>query len=221
MRRHASVGMVLIWYVFATLCLFAGRSMAGNNTSTATAQITELLGAFSKAEFEGGEMGASIRLHHVRYSKGRLAEERKKDPEFEGKAFYPQSSPLLIVGSYRVLDAVVHGTRATAHVQYTRLARTEGSGYLTRQIIPDCLPGEMVRYTFIYSNNRWWILDPPLPRVSPEAIIRDFSGRLQSVGDDWPTRPDLSEVQREGFRKLQHDIIVLGGLRHACEATGN
>jgi len=179
--------------------------------------VRNFMETFCKAEFDGGGKGMGIRLYVVKYSKKRYAEEKNTDPDFKGKVVYPESSSLYVVSSYRVISVEVKKTSAVVMIEYERLARTEGGRTLNRQLIPDCAEHEVVTYNLVYQNKKWWIFDPPLPRVSPEAMIENFKGTLQVMGDDWLVRPGLSEVQREGYRKLQNDLKILEGLRTYCE----
>jgi hypothetical protein len=188
-----------------------------DKASTEDVIVQNFMESFCRAEFEGEEKGTGIRLHTVKYSKKRYSEEKKTDPDFEGKVIYLKSSSLYVVGSYRVVAVEVKNNRAIATVEYYRLARTKGGRTLNRQLIPDCNERDIVTYNLIYQNKKWWIYDPPLPRVSPEAMIDEFKENLKIMGDDYLVRPGLSEVQREGYRKLQNDLKILEGLRTYCE----
>ncbi len=183
------------------------------------ATVLSFMQAFCAAEFNGGLENWGIRWDAVKFSKKREREEKATDPDFERKAIKPGTSPMFIVASYQIVSASVKNNRATAVVDYYRLARTETVRRLTlhERIIPDCKKHEIVTYHLIMQDNRWWLFDPPLARVSLEAITRYFQNLLAHLGPDWPKRPEISDAQREYYRNHQNDLKILGKLHKICE----
>ena len=84
---------------------------------------------------------------------------------------------------------------------------------MERRIIPEYVQRDIVQYILTHRNGRWWILDPPLPRVSTDKMITYYEAVIDSHGSDYLTRPGLSEAQRQNFRKLQDDLEILRGLK--------
>jgi hypothetical protein len=93
------------------------------------------------------------------------------------------------------------------------MARTEGDGVLKRKLIPDSLGHDIMKLALIYDGSKWWVLDPPIPRISLEAIIRYHKSDLDRLGDGWLERPDISEGQKQHYRKLQENLQILESLR--------
>ena len=168
--------------------------------------------AFCQAEFMGN---SGIRLDVVKYSKKRHLVEKKRDSDFAGKALYWDNDPLYVVASYKIVDIEVAKDKksAQATVAYKRLVRTEGDGVLKRKLIPDFMERDIVRLQLIYEDSKWWIFDPPLPRISLDAIIQDYKGTLQDMGNNWLERPDVSEAQKQYYRKRKQDLKILEGLK--------
>jgi hypothetical protein len=216
MRLRAMYPIIIV-VVFFVGELTVGAKPNEGELSNQSAMVRRFMETFCRDEFNSKSGGEGIRQDTVRYTKKRHAEEKERDRIFEGKVVYLRSDPLYVVGSYWVKDVVIRRNGALVSVEYYRLARTEGHGDLSRQLIPDCFENEVVTYDLICQNNKWYILDPPLPRISPEAIVKDFRGTLQVMGDDWLIRPGLSEVQRQGYRKLQNDLEILESLRRQCQ----
>src|SRR5215813_9792707 len=150
----------------------------------------ELAERFCRAEFMGVD---DIRFDIVKYSRKQILLEKKRDPEFRGMAKFWDNDPLFVVASYQVTDVLVKKNHAIATIIYKRLARTEGDGVLKRKLIPDSLDHDIIQLDLIYNGSKWWVLNPPIPRVSLEAIIAYHKGYLNIMGENWLGRSDISE----------------------------
>ena len=175
--------------------------------------VRDFIEAFCQAEFSGNSL---IRLDVVKYSKKRYLVEKKRDPNFAGKALYWDNDPLYVVASYGFVSVEVAKDKmsAQATVAYKRLARTEGDGELKRKLIPDFIERDIVVFHLIYENSKWWILDPPPPRISLTAITQYYKSTLETMGSNWLERPEISEAQKQSYRKLQQDLKILDGLKN-------
>jgi hypothetical protein len=200
------INLILITYVFFNMVshVFAANELANQDSAR------ELAERFCRAEFMGVD---DIRFDIVKYSRKQMLWEKKRDPEFRGMAKFWDNDPLFVVASYQITDVSVKRNYAIATIIYKRLARTEGDGVLKRKLIPDSLEHDIIRLALIYDESKWWVLDPPIPRVSLDAIIRYHKSDLNSLGDDWLQRPDISESQKQSYRKLQENLQILESLR--------
>ncbi len=192
-----------------------GRDCVTGDLSADCAGVRKLIEEFCAAEFHGGERWG-IRQTTVKYTKRREAEERKLDPEFEGKVISPRSTPVYIIESYRIGRIVVKGDSATVTVTYKNVGKAEGRNYLTRRIVSRCRTEE-VDYSLVFQEQRWWILDPPVARVSAEAMQSNLEAIAGKMGKDWLDRSGLSDVQKEGYRKLQTDIEAIKRLNECID----
>jgi hypothetical protein len=173
--------------------------------------VRDFVEGFCQAEFSGN---SQIRLDVVKYSKKRYLAEKKRDPNFAGKALYWDNDPLFVVASYKFLGVKVNKDKknAQATIAYKRLARTEGDGQLKRKLIPDSMEQDIVIFHLIYEDSRWWIFDPPPPRISLPAIVQYYKSTLEIMGSNWLERPEISEAQKQYYQILQRDLKILEGL---------
>jgi hypothetical protein len=199
---------ILITIVYLILSVFSHVLSASEFASEHSAR--ELAEKFCRAEFMGNE---DIRLDIAKYSRKQMLWEKKRDPESRGMVKFWDNDPLFVVASYQITDISVKKDHAIATIVYKRLARTEGDGVLKRKLIPDSLEYDIIRLNLIYNGSTWWILDPLIPRVSLEAITRFHKSLLDRLGDDWLKRPDISEGQKQYYRKLQENLQILDRLR--------
>ncbi len=164
--------------------------------------VRDFVEGFSQAEFSGN---SQIRLDIVKCSKKRYLTEKKRDPNFSGKALYWDNDPLFVVASYKFLWLKVAKDKksAQAAVAYKRLARTEGDGELKRKLIPGPIERDTVIFHLIYEDSRWWIFDRPPPTISLPAIVQYYKSTLETMGSNWIERPEISEAQKQSYRKLQ------------------
>jgi hypothetical protein len=184
--------------------IFAANELANLDSAREFAE------KFCRAEFMGVE---DIRLDIAKYSRKQMLWEKKRDPESRGMVKFWDNDPLFVVASYQIAHVSVKKDRAIATIVYKRLARTEGDGVLKRKLVPDRMAHDIVRLHLIYDGSTWWVLDPPIPRVSLEAIIRYHKNHLDRLGDDWVKRPDISDGQKQYYRKLQENLQILKSLR--------
>ena len=170
----------------------------------------ELVEKFCRAEFMGVQ---DIRLDIAKYSRKQRAWEKKRDSESRGMVKHWDNDPLFVVESYQITDVSVKKTRAIATIVYKRLARTEGDGVLKRKLVPDRTVHDRVRLHLIYDGSTWCVFDPPIPRVSLEALIEYNRNTLNRLGSDWLERSDISEAQKQYYRKDQENLQILNRLR--------
>ena|SRR6266850_7901197 len=170
----------------------------------------ELVEKFCRTEFMGVQ---DIRLDIAKYSRKQMLWEKKRDPESRGMVKFWDNDPLFVVASYEITDVSVKKNYAIATIVYNRLARTEGDGVLKRKLIPDRISHDIVKLHLIYNESRWCVLDPPIPRVSLEAIIEYHKNYHKIMGDDWLQRTGISESQKQYYRKLQENLGILNRLR--------
>jgi len=200
--------MTLILIVCCVLSVFSHVIVANELSNLDSAR--ELAEKFCRAEFMGVE---DIRLDIAKYSQTQMLWEKKRDPEFRGMVKSWDNDPLFVVASYQITDVSVKKDHAIATIVYKRLARTKGDGVLKRKLIPDNMSHDEVKLHLIYNESAWWVLDPPIPRVSLEAIMRYHKSVLDRLGYDWLKRSDISEGQKQHYRKRQENLEILNRLR--------
>jgi len=199
---------VLVVNVFVVILGFS--QTFANDESKKLDLVRELAETFCGAEFIGVK---DIRLDIAKYSRKQMLWEKKRDPEARGMVKFWDNDPLFVVASYQITGISIKENYAIATVVYKRLARTEGDGVLKRKFVPDRTAHDRVQLHLIYDGARWWVYNPPIPRVSIEALIEDYRNTLNRLGSDWLERSDISQGQKEYYRKDQENLQVLNSLR--------
>jgi hypothetical protein len=158
---------------------------------------------------------ATTRESHIVLSKKKKLRLEKMNPEGDYLFLSLAANPLFIVKSYEIVNVSIKDkNHATAIVKYDRLARAKGTNKdWVREIIPERVKDEAVRYNLINTKEGWKVLDPPLPRISIEYVFMEYL-RDKRNDEEWNKEdPDRikkqSEVERHvrGERNRQFKII--------------
>ena len=161
--------------------------------------------SFCAAEFDGD---AIIRADTVMYSRKRAAQERGRDAL--GRITYITNDVVFIACGYKVLDVSMHGTRATVRVEFCQLASTLGQGEQYRRFVADYQEHEVVAYAAVYRGRKWWIFDPPPPRISREAAIAGYQEYfVNNIPDGFMDNPAVMECQKKLTRKKEQELEFL------------
>jgi len=164
---------IFVFKLFVIFLMISACNVDTSNSSKAEEEAKKTVESFIQAEFNGIE---DARSEFVIFSPKRKMQEGKR--EFKGLVNELQYDPLIVVDSYQIMDVRVFDNRAETTVFFTSLAKTEGEGE-DRKIISDHRDKDMVQINLVYENNGWWIIDPPLPRVSLGAMIEKFKAILK------------------------------------------
>jgi len=206
-KLHTIAIILIVCFVLGLFSYVTAENELANLDSA-----REVVEKFCRAEFMGVQ---DIRLDIAKYSRKQMLLEKKRDPESRGMVKFWDNDPLFVVASYQITDVSVKENHAIATIVYKRLARTCGDGVLKRKLIPDRKSHDIVKLHLIYNESRWWVLNPPIPRVSLEAIIEYHKNYHKIMGDDWLRRPGISESQKQYYRKLQENLEILNSLRQS------
>lgn len=172
-----------------------------------TKDASQLIQNFCEAQYNGQLFVWEESKKLVKFSPKRIEEERKKDPEFNGRVLSLDSDPIYIVDSFEILSTKIEANYAESIVKYKRLARTEGSGAIDRKVIID-KNNDIVSFKLSYDGKQWWIIDPPTPRVSKSAMIA-FYKKTISRYKKFINKPLTSASQKKQFVKHQETLDVL------------
>ena len=195
-------------FVFAFV-LFVCWPVAFAGSSPKMSGAREAIENFCRAEFEGD---TSIRIEVVKYSQARRKLERKRGHDNDGLAISYTNDALYVVSAYKVSDVTLMNNRAIASVEFTQLASPEGDGYETRAFINNFKTHDSVQYHLLFVNNKWWICDPPPPRVSRDAIVKGYKHTLKFISADWFDLPDVTDYQKRITRKQMDELKFLENL---------
>jgi hypothetical protein len=180
------------------------------NKETSDAKVKDVITNFCTAEFNGER---DARFNYAKYSqnyKKNCKQIGTGDDEPSCKGIISLTGDLLyIVDSFIIKNVSIKGNSATATVDFDRLAYTEGLGFDARKIIPDIKGSDIVQYNLKKIKGRWWIYDPPLPRVSLKAIINEYEVYLQIHSKK---KQDITDSQKSYFNKIEENLNILKSL---------
>ncbi len=145
------------------LVSFNGWCVELNDDAGAKKFINEFL----KAEFIGNE---SFRVDNTINSAKRQQMITKKYKPMIGEIFQWENEELSIVDSFEIKEIKISKQKATVTVMFQEFGRTLRGGYVKNPIIKtnEKTPA---KYQLIYKKDRWWLYDPPMPRISRNALI--------------------------------------------------
>lgn len=182
---------------------------ADSKDSPQDALVRVVVDEYCRAELNGNE---AIRQDLATYSRKRLIEEKKRNPELVAYQIISwEGDPLYVVSGFKVLDIKIEKKSVVASVDYTRLARTEGIGHLERKIIPDYKEHDVLSVNLVFEKGKWKILDPPQPRVSKEALLSFYKNEKKEFEEYVINNPKAkpSEPQKKGYVKVKETLEIL------------
>ena len=169
--------MLRKYFVSTVLFLFLVNTNAGSllPVEDTPKQIHQAVKAYCKVEFEGywmfnGLLDMMKRQKVVKYSTKRK-EELKDDTWNNPFAVNVEVYPIRLVSSYKISDIEVNGSQATAKVvyQYVMLLRDKIDN--THRILADSNSQDSVTFNLVFEDNRWWVFDPPPPKLSKDGLV--------------------------------------------------
>ena len=206
-------GAVIILLMFMALAF----------TSSPTEQLARLaVENYAKLEFELGDPEKRQKI--IKFSPKREAELQKESPKewiYVTFGYHDR----VIVSSYKLGDIKVSGARATAKLHYRRLAHAEGDTDDSWRLILEPTHDETVTlnlvfdkgwrpptwsvsyvtaaWNFVFTENQWWVLDPPSPRISKQKLLEYYEGKIKEYSSTWErelTDPGYSAKQKAKVR---------------------
>ena len=146
-------------------------------TSPTLDDAKKFINAFLEAEFTGKQ---AFRVDNAMYSAKREKAIKEKYSPMIGEIFYWESEKLCVVDHYKVTSIKIVNSKAIVDVTFQEFACTEG--YSDTPLIKTNKKS-FVRYSLEYKKGRWWVNDPPIPRVSTKALIECNDDHIRLVKD--------------------------------------
>jgi hypothetical protein len=104
--------------------------------------------------------------------------------------------PLVIVTHYSVLGVQATDSTGTARVSFEVVGRSK-----SRYQVEPTKPGSVIdTLRLVRRGARWWVVDPPLARVSVDAEIGQYSSSLASRDSSWffgSAQPQLDDYSAQ------------------------
>jgi hypothetical protein len=167
--------------------------------------IREVVSSFLTAEFTASPHAY---VPWALFSPERRHRLRHTDPLTAGLTIVWQDDPIVVVSAFRISPPVHFKDEATVTVRYRRLAVSHGKGD-ARTLVPH--PGiDIVTLHCVRRDDRWFILDPPVPRVSRQALLHYYQATvLSAFPPAWLKRPDITPIQKRYYQRLLDTVTFL------------
>lgn len=91
------------------------------------------------------------------------------------------ANPLLVVEKFVLDEVVLDSDKATVVVLFSVIAETKGEGVPERKFYLTKLTNQQVKYELRKIKGNWYVLNPPLPRVSRVALLSFYEGRAHGM----------------------------------------
>lgn len=166
MRYFLKCLIVLSLIVLGNSCY----CLAANNSEK---EIKNLVEGFCLKEFQGDLGGAGDRDQLIHYTDAMYKKIRAKTGEYP-YVIYLAWDQLFIVDSYKITEIKqINEKRAYAIITYHQLARSKGYGAIPGRFIKD-IRDITIKLNLEYDGKRWWIIDPPYPKVSYDVMVKNY-----------------------------------------------
>jgi hypothetical protein len=169
----------------------------------------KLVEAYCQAEYNGVQ---DIRLKVAKASPKVASSDREPSQVkggAPGRAINFSSDPFIVVDSYQVKSVSATDDRAEAVVVFKRLANCDVTE--KRRFAVDRNSRDTVSLSLEYDGSSWWIVDPPLPRISKWALI-EFSERIISSMNGIVKAGKASDGQKRYYESHRSIVAFLKGL---------
>jgi hypothetical protein len=209
MGMHRCILYLLRGMRLAPLLVFAfvGCALAQGTQVRSVSDARRVVEQFCQAEFDGDDL--PLREKFIMLSPKRESKLSKGKYPLKPLVFQWNWDSAYVVSSYQVRDVTVKEADGTATVVYTRLARQEEASAAPK-MIPDYKEVDVVQLKLVQNGERWWILDPPLPRVSKAVLIKNHEGNKICFDPSWIHQ--ASDAQKGLCHKQQQNLETLKAL---------
>ena len=153
--------------IFLVLYAFASNVYAEEH-SNRLLQAQSTVEAYCQNEFSGNDPETRERL--IKFSPKLTSQHRKE--ELDWTNIYVDSLEQVVVSSYKIRSINFSGNHATAIVIFRRLAHKKMTN--TVDYVIEQPHDETVTLNLIFDKDKWWVLDPPAPRISKEVLINYY-----------------------------------------------
>jgi hypothetical protein len=184
------------------IVLFLNVTLAKNQSS-----VQKIVEKYCNLELSGDS--AIDRSTLIKFSKEREEFENRKDSEFGGKMIYWKADSIFVVKKFKVGKIISKNGFATCLVVYERLAKTEGYGDADRKIVPSYMKNDSIVLRLVFENNRWWIFDPPPPKISLMTLLKIYIGDSKRLNNTFGDGKDLCGPQKKYYENIQNTLEVL------------
>ena len=179
---------------FMAICLlivFSSQGLAKN-----TEEAKKCIDEFLKAEFIGDN---TFRVDNAAYSSEREMSLAANNKGLRRDVFQWENEALCVVDSYSITNIKISNMTSIINVSFDEYACACNAGYGEKQLIK-AKKTHIEKYTLVYKKKRWWIKDPPKPRVSRKALIEYNEGIIKAM-ESWVQERGVLK-QKEYYKNI-------------------
>ena len=196
----------LMWLAYIAIGLNSGVCEAQIDIGT----VKEAVGLFLQAELDGS--GGPVRKNLITFSPHRQAELDRKTEPGVGPFDLDIFDRAFIVKNFSILDCKVGSKSATVTVVYQRTARIENFDTSELRIVAERVDRDVVNLRAVFKKNKWWVLDPPPPRVSKEVLISYYEAETKWYIERQNEFGKLPKFQQDAYDKKSAILRLLKSL---------
>jgi hypothetical protein len=182
MLRHYFVAIA-----FFLLFTSSASSALADNGSEAQA-VHQAVETYCKIEFDGAWV--EDRWAVIKFSQKRKAERIYREVTDSAVFELGNHYPFIVVTSYDIREvSLLNPTHATAKVAYNRVAHSvsnTGKDWRDWHLVADRLDDDLVTLNLIFEKSKWFVLDPPPPRISKDMLIGYYEELLKEAAVNTP-----------------------------------
>lgn len=162
--------------------------------------VKQTVETYCKIEYDGAWV--EDRWAIIKLNPKREKAERKYRDITDTAVFGLEHYPFIVVTSYNIREvSLLNPTRATAKVSYRRVAHSvgnAGSDWRHWHLVADRLDDDLVTLDLVFEKNKWWVLDPPPPRISKDFLLEYYEYKIKhlKVENDprWQNERDIVKL---------------------------
>ena len=204
--------------IFLLALASAACNMVSNTPSAEAARA--LVEVYLRVEYEADTLYNRAQL--ITFSPQRRVHlESKTEPGLGPYDFYINSGdPVFVVSAYEIVKIEVQDKRASVIVSYNRLARiVNGMGTISSTLLTDKKANDLVTLNLVFDKEKWWslkgqwwVLDPPPPRVSKQALIKYYESLLKWYVERQKEIGKLPRHQQDAYDRKSGTLRILKNL---------
>jgi hypothetical protein len=199
--KFISTNLALIFF-----CGWVGPAFSQSNESFAKNTLEK----FCTAEFEGVR---DIRFHLTKMTHKRSVKLAKTDPELKGNLVFWDADSIGVVSTFSVVGILQKDNSMFVSVKYSLLLETKGEGDMSREFFKKCAKNHVVVYQLTKEKDGWMVLNPPIPYISIDALIKFYKNLLSTMPKDIDNGNKYTSIQRAYFTRHHKDLDYLNKVK--------
>ena len=203
LNEFVNRGFILTARIFLLLVICCGCAAQQDHNAQSVEQV---INDYIVGEFE---LAQDKRAQYCAFKRGeslKLGSEFTPDSADPIVYIFPEGDNLVVVKTYKISTVTVHADHAEAIVNFETMFASKGEG--EPRSFEKSMKQETVTYQLVMLNNKWKIIDPPLPRVSYDRFISFLLNQI-NITQKIINSGKASNSQKELLGKQKADYGIL------------